>query len=127
MEETGKMIKEEPKSPKGEKEGEIIGTFHYDFVNQKETYTPVDEKTKGDKASLDGSQKYWIKYGEKLEHRIADSCLLSLNKEFYDKLVSLEAKIEVLKGIRYIDPERIESRIYQYQSEYDQLLKEHNL
>ena len=105
------MIKEEPKSPKGEK----------------------------------ASEKYWDICRHVYAHDLRDnSVVFALHDNYkatYDRLVTLEAKIEVLEELSDMHhayclkhdlveqgaTKAIGAKLIKYQSEYDQLIKEHNL
>lgn len=69
----------------------------------------MDDKMSKEPKSPKGSERFWTRHGQ--ARGMAD----------YNKLVSLEAKIEFCTDHKlYLIKE-------EYQSEYDQLLKEHNL
>ena len=83
---------------------------------------------KGEKA--DGSQKYWDKYFD-LDMGF-EAVLPETHKATYDKLVSLEAKIDILSDKYWILETSIQQAAFDrgiemLKAEYEQILKEHNL
>jgi hypothetical protein len=97
----------------------------------QETYTKagIDIMSKEPK-SHKGSERFWDKISA---YAASDGCegwygfRIKEHKELYDKLVSLEAKIEELEPFKKFGGIDLASKYYELQSEYQQLLKEHNL
>lgn len=90
-------------------------------------------KMKEDEPKVKYSQKYWEKNKVKLKCSFClqgDAPTYSLSEEHkatYDRLVTLEAKIEVMKDLHIENPEdrrEIHSQINEYESELAELVKE---
>ena len=80
-----------------------------------------------------GSNKYWNKYFD-LDMGF-EAVLPETHKPTYDKLVSLEAKIEALREVIFnlneddgtSVIEMVDNLVNKYKAEYQQLIKENNL